>query len=329
MKIKVNICPAPLCSYFYAWTDNEAEQYIYQDGPYKIKKTNVKFLHNPTRESLITQYEIPQGQDDDFSITLTSSVNFNDFCHVLKTSEFNNPKKYSMRTHNCAHGVMYALKQAGIHLIDIPAYNILIRVDAIGLVRYPFFSTTPFDLYYHLKKHKIAAVRESKELLEFNTQKNNLTFWQVPAGTKQVKTLVTDIVKEVEKKQYAHEEHTKKYADLLMQIYQFITYSPGYLENPLQSEHYKQRKDAHFKKWYLTAILLLSCIDMIARYLNDESVWGMVPPKNPVSYMTACATGFIFFKSMRNPWDHGSELSPTTLSKKLEELDEIVRRNKP
>jgi hypothetical protein len=322
MKIKINICPFPLCAYFYAWTDDEADEYIITEGSAQVRQNKIRFLHNKHQESLQWWWSIPPGQDDDFSITLTSSVKFNDFCHRLKNSEFNTPDKYHIRNHTCVHGVIYALKEANIFL-KIPTYHILNRVDSIGLIRFPYFSITPFDLYYHLKKYKIASLRQSDAILEFNTYKNKILFFNPSSDMKKSKPIVTDIVKEIEKKQYQHEEHTEKYTHLLRLAHESIT-SPA--KNALfkdMHQHYKHRIDYNYKKWWSTCAFLLGCVDMIARYMKGQSQAGL--PKNPVSLIAEITFFFLCYKIFKNPseWEFGSGFLSTPLSKKIEELETL------
>ena len=123
-------------------------------------KTEYRFLHTFNSQSLSCYYFLRHiSFDDDRYLDFKSEVPLSEWLEKIKQSEYNDPKRYHMLTHNCAHGTNFALEAAGIKLFRGNPYFILNRFD--------------FPTYLRLPKGWPTELSESMEALANLRRKND------------------------------------------------------------------------------------------------------------------------------------------------------------
>lgn len=247
-----------------------------------------------------------------------SKVPLNEWLEKIKTSEFNDPKRYDNLKHNCANGTLFALEAA-----DIPL--------PITKFVFPANSALPMDpanLFYSVKLDKLKTVYEAKSNPCYDFTEFRIKLWSETHPSDSNKNLVTEIVEEIDKRQQQHPEHIDAHIDVLMQTYQLITQLPTaekcdvYLKS---SEQFHQRNmSKNFKK----AILLNLMSSLVGSALGYGAFKFLASSIPAVFHKTLSVIlpSIGFFKSpkkstfLNGPTSYNTETKLTENMKKLSEL---------
>lgn len=104
MQVRLVYNPKGPCAYVYARSNDEKEK----------DKNIYKLWHNNRTNSLTINASI--NYENDFYIQYTSKIPLSTWVQTLQQSDYNDPKKYSLLSHNCAHAAKFALELANIYV---------------------------------------------------------------------------------------------------------------------------------------------------------------------------------------------------------------------
>lgn len=244
MIIKLNVSQKGSCSRLYVYAEDYEEGYLL--SPHEEKIRAVRIWHNKSISSMSMAKPLDNCYND-YTVTFKSNVPFKDFCEKFSHSEFNDKSKYSLYTHNCAHGANFALKLANIDLnvsdgirltrIFSPEYNIKLPLKAFG----------PSDLYCLARDYKIKILQ--KQPINFKTELavHALKFWAKKTNDAEIKKQ-TDIIESDAKRQIDNNmHHSEIYLKALIDTIDIVIN----LGKRIESENYKNA--ASFFKTRATA----------------------------------------------------------------------------
>lgn len=325
MHIRLNIKPNPgACAYVYAWSDDKPIMAVY------------KFWHNHLRESL-SYHPMPINCDNDLYISYESKIPLEEWEAKVKSSEFNDPKRYRLLTHNCAYAANFALEAAGIKLFSGRPHMLVNRLYDFSLIRIPLCILTPYDLFYFAKAQKIKELKSSNSEMQYRFTELRIKLWcNFNPLTKEAK-LATKIADEIEKKHKHHPEHTEAQIDVLLKTLQLVKYLPSdeecdaYLKSANQFKQRTPTKTGQLRNYLIMlhcfsfGIIVGALCDIACAYSGKKNV---LTHKQNLGLLFSATFALFKLPSKIRPLMHspGSTAEPTELSESMKELASLRRR---
>ncbi len=286
------------------------------EDPYRylgLDIRQIKFHHNPHKSALDMIFNSSSGQiyHNDQSITFKSNTPFKEFCKGLKQSEFNDPHKFSLRTHNCAYAAKFALQLANIN-IDAPNYVIFNKLGAIFPYFIPAFSLSPTDLYHQARSYKIKTTHLS---FQQEIATSALSFWNKKLGDEKQRTIVNNISKDLVQSSKDRPEHTDFYLRTLIETLDLILQLPTEkaCENYKAAGRFFQTRTFFSFDNYVklhTLIAIAGCaVDLLGRSSMLTNLGALALEVSSMAY---------YFYHLRNK--SGVSIEATPLSSQMESL---------
>lgn len=241
MRMKVEIKRHGGCSMLYAWTEDPAAEPYVKGKFYGLSSRAICFVHNPDDEGidLVSQTECENFQPG-YTVFLTSDVTYKTFCSQLADSEFSKPERYHFLWHNCARGVSYALKLAGIHAI--PSFSVINQVNGYVTDSLPLCALTPFDVLYYLKRYQYHLNRTTDVPRQLKQARAEFSLWANKSAIEKVVTLTHGINSQLIKL----EDKYPELAPLFLEMYRDLT-------NHLTTQDSEQRVERIKKRFAIFA----------------------------------------------------------------------------
>lgn len=237
MIIKLNVYQNGSCAQIYAYAEDHEENYFFES----YSTRNIKIWHNKHFRSLHTSIVPLNNCHNDYSVTFKSRVLFKEFCDKFYISEFNDPSKYRVFSHNCSHAANFALKLADIDL-NISDGIRFTRISSPEIpISIPLKALSPSDLYCIARDYKIKTLQDQKKPLShinFKTElaSHTLHFWTKKTNDDQIKKNAITIELEERNNIHANMHHAEIYLKALIDTIDIIID----LANKVNMERYKE-----------------------------------------------------------------------------------------
>ncbi len=339
MKIIVQIHNGGGSISLHACTDNEKdEKYTIEpkdESSYGKHEVNaIDFLHSnskcitPSIRSAVELYSLR------YNIQLESTVKFKTFCEQLAASSFGKKENWGPLRHNCALGVLHALKLAGIH-IKIPSPLIFNRVGGSSLDILPGFSLSPLDLFGYITEYKKQQLNNADIDFKLELASTALHFWNRRNNDKVQQELVNTINNEIAPLTKTHLAHRDYFLNLIHATADYLLKTP---DAPRMSPHenasfinksrrfIKPHREGHGNDGMvatgnisISAALLLSAFKYLGVNPTVRNAFAVI------SLAAICVSAYKTYKGYQKYWydpDRFME-APTKLSEAIIKLAEV------